>query len=65
MRKIDGETRFGGMTTRKDRLSRCSLGWKDPERWAGFVLQGVQIGAKMSQHEPAPGRESNSLQEYA
>lgn len=49
----------------KIRLSRCSLGWKDPERWAGFVLQGVQIGTRMSQHKPAPGRESNSLQEYA
>lgn len=49
----------------KIRLSRCSLGWKNPERWAGFVLQGVQIGTRMSQHKPAPRRGSNSLQEYA
>lgn len=56
---------LGAWQQGKIRLSRCSLGWKDPERWAGFVLQGVQIGAKMSQHKPAPGRESNSLQKYA
>lgn len=32
-------------------LSRCSLGWKDPERLAGFVLQVVQMQGCLSTNQ--------------